>query len=196
MKRAAPEDSIMMTTLSTLSAFALQPRCTAETWLAGGTPVRIRPIRRSDLELERRFVCGLSPRTRYLRLLSGRQLLPGELERWTDIDPAREIALIALVPEGDGEQEIAVARCALDDEDPLRWDFGIVVGDAWQGQGLGEALLRRLIECAGEAGIAALSSITLSENHRMLSLARRLGFSIRREAGDATLTRVEKRLRS
>jgi acetyltransferase len=184
------------TTLSTAPAIALQPGCIAEAWLPDGTPVRIRPIRRSDLELERRFVCGLSPRTRYLRLLSGRQLLPGELERWTDIDPAREIALIALVTDGDGDQEIAVARCALDAEDPLRWDFGIVVGDAWQAQGLGEALLRRLMACANDAGIAVLSSITLSENHRMLSLARRLGFSVRREVGDATLTRIEKHLRS
>jgi len=184
----------MLNTLSTAGNAALRAPCTAEAWLADGTPVRIRPIRRGDLELERRFVCGLSSRTRYLRLLSGRQLLPGELERWTDIDPTREIALIAVVTDGDGEQEIAVARCAFDERDPLRWDFAVVVGDAWQGQGLGEPLLRRLIECAGEAGIAVLSCITLWENHRMLSLARRLGFSIRREAGDATLMRIEKRL--
>jgi acetyltransferase len=162
--------------------------------LADGTPVSIRSIRRGDLELQRRFVGELSPRTRYLRLLSGRQLQPGELERWTDIDPTREIALVAVVAEGDGQQEIAVARCALDDGDPLRWDFAIVVGDAWQRQGLGEALLRRLIDCASEAGVGVLSGVTLSENHRMLSLGRKLAFSIRHEAGDATLTRIEKRL--
>lgn len=185
----------MITTHSFPQPLASPSPCTARAWLPDGTPVRIRPIRRSDLELERRFVCGLSARTRYLRLLSGRQLQPGELERWTDIDPAREIALIALVTESDDEREIAVARCALDDRDPPRWDFGIVVGDAWQGQGLGEAMLRRLTQCAEEAGVAALSSITLSENRRMLSLARRLGFSIRREAGDATLVRIESYLR-
>ena len=117
-----------------------------EAWLADGTPVSIRSIRRGDLELQRRFASGLSSRTRYLRLLSGRQLQPGELERWTDIDPTREIALVAVVAEGDSEQEIAVARCAFDDGDPVRWDFAIVVGDAWQGQGIGEALLRRLLE--------------------------------------------------
>ena len=186
----------MTTTLSGLPAVALRPSCTAQTWLTDGTPVRIRPIRGSDLELERRFVYGLSARTRYLRLLSGRQLQPGELERWTNIDPAREITLIALLTEGDAEREIAVARCAFDERDPPRWDFGLVVGDAWQGQGLGEAMLQRLMQCAEESGIAALSSITLSENRRMLSLARRLGFSIRREVGDATLMRIEKALRS
>jgi acetyltransferase len=164
--------------------------------LRDGTPVQIRSIRRTDLELERRFVAGLSGHTRYLRLLSGRQLTPGELERWTDIDPAREMAIIAVVADGGSEAQVGVARCALDDADPTRWDFAVVVADAWQGRGLGEALLRRLIGCADESGIATLSSVTLAENHRMLSLAQRLGFTARREPGGATVMRVEKRLRS
>jgi GNAT superfamily N-acetyltransferase len=164
--------------------------------LRDGTPVQIRPIRRSDLELERRFVAGLSPRTGYLRLLSGRQPTPAELEHWTDVDPAREIALIAVAADSDGnEQQLGVARCALDDDAPTRWDFAVVVGDAWQGQGLGEALLRRLIESADEAGVPILSSVALAENRRMLALARRLGFALRREPGAATLTRIERRLR-
>ena len=170
----------------------------APTWpavfLRDGTPVQVRPIRRSDLELERRFVEGLSARTGYLRLLSGRQPTPAELERWTDVDPAREIAIIAVAAVGGEEQQLGVARCALDVEEPTRWDFAIVVGDAWQGQGLGEALLRRLIECADESGVPALSSIALAENRRMLALAQRLGFTLRREPGGAIMTRIERRL--
>jgi len=162
--------------------------------LRDGTPVRMRPIRRTDLELERRFVNALSSRTRYLRLLSARTLLPGELERWTDIDPAREIAWVAVTGEGDGERELGVARCIRDDANPAIWDFAIVIGDAWQHLGLGRALLGRLMACAARAGVERLSSVTLSENHAMLSLARRLGFSTRREPLDATLTRVERRL--
>jgi acetyltransferase len=183
------------TTTMPLAAVQAGPSAAIEIRLRDGSPARIRAIRRGDLELERRFVAGLSRRTRYLRLLSGRDLVPGELERWTDIDPAREIAIVAVMNDDGSEQEIGVARCAVDDEAPTRWDFAIVVADAWQGQGLGEALLRRLVQCAEEAGVASLSGLTLSENHRMLSLARRLGFTGRREAGDATLTRLEKRLR-
>ena len=166
----------------------------SEARLADGRTVAIRPIDRSDLELERRFVTGLSRRSRYLRLLSGRCLLPGELERWTDIDRTREIALIAVTGDGDEEQQVGVARCARDDHAPEAWDFGIVVADAWQGIGLGEALLTRLIERAEDSGIAALSSVALPENAGMLALARRLGFKVRREPGDATLMRVERRL--
>ena len=78
-------------------AAAPYPRHLIERWaLRDGTPVTIRPIRASDLPLEQAFVVGLSPATRYQRLLSGRNLLPGELRRLTDIDYAREMALIAL----------------------------------------------------------------------------------------------------
>jgi acetyltransferase len=163
-------------------------------YLRDGTPVRLRPILRSDLELERRFVEGLSPRTGYQRLLSGRRPTPAELERWTDVDPAREIALIAVAVDGGTERQVGVARCVLDEEDPTRWDFAIVVGDAWQGQGLGKALLQRLIQCADDAGVPALSSIVLSDNRSMLALAQGLGFTIRPEPGGATVRRVERRL--
>ncbi len=161
------------------SARALDPR------------IRIRPIRPSDLELERRFVYGLSARSRYLRLLSSRSLQPGELERWTRIDPEREIALIALANDGADDEEVGVARCVVDDAAAGRWDFAIVIADAWQRRGLGEALLGELVRAARDAGVRTLSSITLAENRGMVALARRLGFTVRRELGDATLLRVE-----
>ena len=158
--------------------------------------IRIRPIRPSDLELERRFVHGLSARSRYLRLLSGRSLQPGELERWTNVDPCCEIALIALVSEDGRDEEVGVGRCVVEDSAEGRWDFAIVIADAWQRRGVGEALLRRLIQAATAAGVTTLGGITLAENRGMLALARKLGFSARREDGDATLVRLEQRLRA
>jgi len=157
----------------------------------GLAQVRIRPIRPSDLELERRFVCSLSPRSRYYRLLSGRSLLPRELERWTDVDTSREIALIALTGDGGDEEQIGVARCVVDPVAPGSREFAIVVADAWQRCGIGQALLCRLIDAAKVAGVTMLSGITLSENRGMLALGRKLGFRARREDGDATLTRLE-----
>jgi acetyltransferase len=158
-------------------------------------PFRIRPIRPSDLELERRFVYGLSARSRYLRLLSGRPLMPGELERWTNVDPCCEIALIAVASTEGVDEEIGVARCAVEDREQGRWDFAIVVADEWQRRGVGEALLRRLLRAAAAAGVATMSGVTLSENHGMVALARKLGFSVHLEDGDATLTRLELPLR-
>ena len=162
--------------------------------LRDGTAVRIRPIERTDLELERRFVEGLSARTAYLRLLSGRTPTAAELERWTDVDPSREIALIATALVAGADQEIGVARCLVDEEQPGRWDFAIVVADAWQDKGLGKQLLRCLIDRADQAGVPALSSIVLAENHRMVALAQALGFRVRREPGGAGVLRIERLL--
>ncbi len=164
------------------------------TWLRDGTPVRIRPIEPTDLELERGFVNGLSRETTYRRLMSGRNLLPGELERWTDIDHAREIAVIALASVHGIEQELGDARCVRDDADARVCDFAIVIGDEWQHHGLGRMLLRRLMRSAADAGVEVLSGITLSINFPMLALAWKLGFQASREAGDATVTRLEIRL--
>lgn len=157
--------------------------------LADGTPVTIRPIRASDLLLERAFVVGLSPHTRYQRLLSGRRLLPGELRRLTDIDYAYELALVALALVDGLEQLLGVARYVRDDAtEPGSCDFAIVVADRWQGHGIGEMLLRRLQHAAHADGIRVVGGITLSTNAAMIALARKLGFHAQREAGNASVT--------
>lgn len=160
-----------------------------QTRLADGTPVTIRPIRAGDLLLERTFVVGLSPHTRYQRLLSGRRLLPGELRRLTDIDYAHELALVALAQVEGREELLGVARYVRDDETEAgSCDFAIVVADRWQGHGIGEMLLRRLQQAARADGIRVVGGITLSTNAAMISLARKLGFRARCEAGNASVT--------
>ena len=157
--------------------------------LRDGRPITIRPIRASDLLLERTFVVGLSPQTRYQRLLSGRNLLPGELKRLTDIDYEREMALVALAEVEGVQQFLGVARYVRDDaHEPNRADFAVVVGDAWQGQGLGETLLRSLMRAAAGHDLSALTGITLTTNVRMIALARKLGFGARREDDGASVT--------
>ena len=168
------------------------PEHLVERWaLRDGTPVTIRPIRAGDLALEQAFVVGLSPATRYQRLLSGRNLLPGELRRLTDIDYAREMALTALATVDGVVQILGVARYVREAGAPRpQCDFAIVVGDRWQGQGIGEKLLRSLLEAAVDDGIEVVGGITLSSNHGMIALARKLGFHVAREHGDATVTDV------
>ena len=161
-----------------------------EHWrLRDGAPVTIRPIRAADMRLERRFVMGLSPATRYQRLLSGRRLLPGELKRLTDIDYEREMALVALAMVDGVEEQLGVARYVRDASiAPRACDFAVVVADRWQGHGLGEKLLRSLLGAAVQDELDVVAGITLSTNVPMLTLARKLGFQARREHGNASVT--------
>ena len=157
--------------------------------LRDGTDLTIRPIRADDKGLELAFLRGLSRESRYQRLLSARDLLPGELRRLTEIDPAREMALIATIRDGNGgERQIGVARYVKDADDTA--EMAIVIGDAWQRRGLGEKLLQALIDAAADADIDTLTAVTFSTNLGMLRLAKKLGFGLRYQPGDATLMRL------
>lgn len=141
--------------------------------------VTFRSIRPGDLALLRGFVRELSRETAYRRLLSGRTPSEEELVRWTAIDAARETALVAMTGSGAGERMVGVARYVV--QPPHDTDFAIVVADAWQGRGVGRALLERLVAGARARGVRRLSGLTLATNIPMLSLARALGFRARRQ---------------
>lgn len=143
--------------------------------------IGIRHIRPDDLPLMRRFVASLSRETSYRRLLSPRTPTEDELRGWTEVDPSREIALVALSVGEAAPAMVGVARCVTEEQGDA--DFAIVITDAWQGQGLGRALLVRLIQAAKDRGLRRLTGVTLPDNLAMLALARSLGFKSRRTAG-------------
>ena len=49
-------------------------------------------------------------------------------------------------------------------------DIGVVVADAWQGQGVGSALVRALVSRAQARGVTSLSMDVLPGNHRVLAM--------------------------
>ena len=157
--------------------------------LRDGTSLTIRPICSDDYGLEADFIRRLSARSGYQRLLSPRKLSRAEIQRFVNIDYTRELALIALAVVDNQVRQVGVARYA-PEPDGLSHDFGIVVTDEWQGRGLGEALLGSLVSAAANAGVQQLTGLTLADNHAMRGLARRLGFHVEREAGDATVVRL------
>lgn len=154
------------------------------TFSDAGETLVIRPIQAADFELERTFARGLSPETGTLRLMSPRAPSDDEMRRWTDVDQQREVAFIAVTVGAEEERAVGVARYAVDDTGKAA-EFAIVIGDAWQHRGLGRALLTELIAHARQAGLRQLFGPTLSENAAMVGLARSLGFSARRDAGEA-----------
>ena len=190
-------ESRMLATAPPQQAF--QPRAQAypmhliENWqTATDVPITIRPIDAGDMALERPFLNGLSEQTRYQRLFSPRRLLPGELERLTHIDYQHEMALIATTFVRGIEQQIGVARYVKEADGGC--DFAIVIADDWQCSGLGEKLLRNLMQSARLTGIPRLTGVTLATNTGMQRLARKLDFELRRDVGDATLIRLIKLL--
>ena len=148
----------------------------------------IRPIRAADFALERAFVDGLSTATGYQRLMSTRRLSDDEVRHFTDIDPRRELALIAVTIVDGKERQVGVARYVKDEHAAGEAEFAIVLSDAWQRCGLGAKLLASLIDAARKNGVRRLVATTLSTNEGMLALARKAGFHLRLHPESATTT--------
>ena len=158
--------------------------------LRDGSTVPMRPIRPEDAALEKRFFDGLSEKSRYQRFLNRMAQLPPQLlARFTQLDYDRELALVALAP--DGREFIGVGRYA-PNADGETAEFALTIADAWQGRGIGRALLERLCECARAAGYRTLYGHILHANREMLELAERLGFT--KSGSDGELISVARTL--
>ena len=149
------------------------------TWQpAAGPAVTVRPIRPEDAEMERAFVRKLSPESRYFRFMDTlRELTPGMLVRFTQIDYDREMAFVATVPGGAGEEEIGVCRY-ITNPDGESCEFALVIADDWHRKGLGRRLMSQLIEVARARGLRSMIGHVLAENRGMLQLCQSLGFVI------------------
>jgi acetyltransferase len=137
----------------------------------------LRPIRPEDEAQHLAFLARLDPVDIRMRVFySRRSIERSELARLTQIDYEREMAFVATVPvEGGGEETLGVVR-AICDPDNRDAEFGIVVRSDLKGGGLGERLMRKMIDYLRGHGTQRLVATVLTENTRMLDLARELGF--------------------
>jgi acetyltransferase len=146
----------------------------------------IRPIRPEDAPLLVKLFESLSPRSIVLRFFSPLKMLPHRmLARFTQIDYDREIALVALCGPEPNEKMLGVARVITDIYNRKHAEFSVIVGDLWQGKGIGAELLKRCLSISKERGIEQVTGIVLPENTQMLALGKKLGFSAKRVIGES-----------
>lgn len=163
----------------------------AEVRARNGAVVVVRPIRPEDAALERRFVNSLSDETRYLRFFYQlHELTPAMLARFTQVDYDRELALVAVVEDPQAPERVSFAGVAryIENADRTSAEYAIVVHDAWQRQGVGAALMERLIAAARRKGLLRLEGTVLRENAKMLDFVASFGFKAREDPGDAEQT--------
>jgi acetyltransferase len=149
----------------------------------------IRPIQPEDAPLMREMLENVSETSLYHRFFSHMSKLPRSmLIRFTQIDYDREMALVAMDEQSEEDRMVGIAR-VIGTPDGRRGEFAVLVGDPWQGRGIGEALLKRVLRIVRERGMETVWGTTLAENRRMAHLARDLGFDLRRDSsGDYEMT--------
>ena len=79
---------------------------------------------------------------------------------------------------GEGEETLGTVR-VWTDADNLRSEFAVMVDDRMKGEGLGVALMQKMIEYCRSRGTMEMVGDVLPENRPMLQLAEQLGFDIK-----------------
>jgi acetyltransferase len=140
--------------------------------------VLLRPICPEDTAQHLRFLENLDPEDIRMRIFhSKRYFAPSELARLTQIDYEREMAFVAAASDESGEvQTLGVVRTVTDPENASA-EFGLIVRSDLKGKGLGRILLAKMIRYCRARGTRMLVGEVLKNNHRMLGLARELGFT-------------------
>lgn len=146
----------------------------------GDAQLLVRPIQPEDGERLRAFYAQVSPADMRLRFFSVRREVPlSELARYSQIDYDREMTFVALAPLEPGQPPRIVAEVrAACDPDNRQAEFAILVAAAWQGRGLGGALLEKMIAYLRARGTGQLVGQCQATNLPMASLARALGFQV------------------
>ena len=138
-----------------------------------GIKIALRPVRSKDKELLRFFAESLSEQDLYFRFF--RHIEPTEqlLTRLVDIDPTKQIAVLALVGSGETEKIVGVGRCFIDGERTTA-ELVLTVANEFQNKGIGRELLLHLISIARAQGLKGLTAQVLVDNAAILRLLRSL----------------------
>ncbi|MEM3641313.1 MAG: GNAT family N-acetyltransferase, partial [Candidatus Bathyarchaeia archaeon] len=154
------------------------PRKYVNQWaLKDGTPVVLRPIRPEDEMLLRDLYVSLSEETMRFRFFQiFKDVSHKTLTRYCNLDYDREIAIIAETQK-DYRKIIGVVLLTLD-TDRKRGEFAVVVGDQWQGLGLGSKLVDYIIEIGRDMQLETIYGYVISNNFKMIHLCTKKGFKI------------------
>lgn len=151
-----------------------------------GQRLTIRPIQPEDAEPFVELFKTLSPTSVYYRFFRHmRELSPELLAMLTQIDYDRHLALVAFDEGETAGRMLGVARF-IADPDLNHTEFSIMVGDPWQGQGVGAALLLHLLHAARKQGVKRVWGTVLRENTQMLHLGKRAGFTTKLNMEEGT----------
>ena len=112
-------------------------------------------------------------------------LSPKELSYFTEVDFSHHVAFVAELKYGPQRRLVGVGRFVRDNGNSDNAEIAIVVIDEFQGKGIGSLLLRQLINCARELGVAQLEGSMFAQNTGMAKLLRktRLPYRFSHESG-------------
>ncbi|MBW2171102.1 MAG: GNAT family N-acetyltransferase [Deltaproteobacteria bacterium] len=149
-----------------------------------GLDILIRPMKADDAPRLKALFHSLSPKTVYFRFFTQLHDPSEEMfKKLAQVDHDRHVVLVAIERNTEDQKILGVFRLMCD-PGGKQAELAVVVGDPWQGKGVGAKLFEHGFSIAKERGIESIVGMVLPENKTVLSLARRLGFAVRWNADD------------
>ena len=148
----------------------------------------IRPVCAEDEALFLAFIPRVTAEDLRLRFFAPiRTFTHAFIARLTQLDYARAMAFIA-IDEGNGDM-LGVVRLHAD-ANYESGEYAILVRSDLKGHGLGWTLMQLIIEYARATGLKRIEAQVLRENSVMLQMCRELGFEVKDDPEDPSLTLV------
>jgi len=141
-------------------------------------PVRLRLINPKDIGLWTDFVNGCSERSLWLRFLSPFSATPERAQRFCNLNPEEEVAVVAEMKVGDQYKFLGIARLIKNKRREGEAEYAIIISDPWQHKSLGITLSEQCIELAKKEGYKIIRAETIQENYPMIRIFRRCNFAL------------------
>jgi RimJ/RimL family protein N-acetyltransferase len=152
--------------------------------LKDGTTILMRPITPDDEERMLELFHAFSRQTIYQRWFHVKEYMPREqLKKYLHNDLERDMALLAVYEDWDGEFPVGVGRYSFNEVNRSA-EIAVVVRDDWQNKGVGTALVRFLTDIARSRGVRGFTAEVLTGNTAMLRVFESMGFFINKDLVD------------
>jgi acetyltransferase len=143
--------------------------------LKDGTSTVLRPIKPEDEAVLDEFFKSLSEETMRFRFFQIIRDVPHEtLTRYCNLDYDREVAIVAEIQK-EKRKIIGAGRIILKPGEKCG-EFAVVVGDQWQGLGLGSKLIDCIIDISKDMGLKTIMGYVVSNNSKMINMCTKKGF--------------------
>ncbi|TKI05287.1 bifunctional acetate--CoA ligase family protein/GNAT family N-acetyltransferase [Martelella alba] len=152
--------------------------------LRNGESCLFRPILPEDEPLLKQFIGRVTPEDLYYRYFSEiAEFTHEDLAYMTQIDYDREMAFVAVKQKKRVSEILGVTR-VIADPDNTDGEFAVLVRSDLKKLGLGRLLLEKMIGYARGHGLQRLTAITMPSNQGMITLAKKLGFTVKLQLED------------
>jgi RimJ/RimL family protein N-acetyltransferase len=133
--------------------------------LLDGSAIELRPVVAADEQAIEDLLSGLSLRSRVFRFFGAGASPHLAAHHAIEVAGRASYGVVAVTDDG---QLVGHAMYALRRPDSV--EVGLEVADAWQGRGIGTAMLAALAQTAADNGFESIEAVVMPENHRMLGV--------------------------